>query len=317
MGQDIDELLYELNNEFTASNLSRLLSETGLISEGIKGRIELFSRLIFLYSDKDEIYSRREMDFIENVGNIILFPDFIKKVAKGNMNCRYIGVDLSGFGDDLYYPVMFMKILIKALSGFSIFIIKLLDGIHIGIRTFDKVEYKNCTLCESKRIEEVLEGFTWVFDEDFLDYYSALVEYVSPTDNYATDYDEYGVRRRGVAHEYIEALSYLATMTGISTSSQIDQYRMWFNETNEYTFKMQLDDCVEELKNIHSAKVNTLEMLFEAEELERLSADSETIYEETLNSQSESREFDDSILVEAGDNPEEMIRLLKLKHGVL
>lgn len=317
MWQDIAELIHELNSEFTAENLSRLLEEVGIIPDGMKGRRESFSKLIFLYCDKNEVYSRIEMEFIENVGDVILFPDFLKTVARGNMNCRYVGVDLSGFNDDLYNTVMFMKIVIKALSGFPIFVIKLSDGLHIGLRTFKKNEYKNCTMCETSRIEEVLEGFSWEDGDDFLDYYSALVYYVTPLDTSAKDYDKLGTSRRGVLYEYIDALSDIETVFGISTVAEVERYRAWFEESNEYTFKMQLDDYIEELRGICSTKVNTLEMLFEAEELEKLSAEIETKYEETKEPQPDTTAFNDNLIIEAGDNPEEMIRLLKLKHGLL
>ena len=85
------------------------------------------------------------------------------------MPCRFIAVDLSKWWNDIYNAVFFMKIIIKAFSGFSLFIIKSNDGIHLGARLFDKTEWKNCTLSRSDELPDILGEADWENDtDDFL-----------------------------------------------------------------------------------------------------------------------------------------------------
>lgn len=317
MGQEMLEIINELNSEFSATNISRMLFDAGLISKGVKGRTERFSKLIFLHSDKDEIYSQQEMKFIEYVGDIIIFPDFIKNVSRGNMQCRFVCVDLSRFDDGIYSAVSFMKIMIKALSGFTIFIFKLDDGIHIGTRTFDKKDYRNCTICETNQIEEVLDTLMFQFDDDFFDFYAAISEVVRPRSSLLPDYDELGIKRRGIQYDYIEGMIQIETLIGQSTAKEIERYKEWFAEKTVITFEEQLEDMLLELQYIKSSKVNTLEMLFEADELERLSLENEEKYVATLNAPVQETQVDEQMIAEYGDNPEEMIKLLKMKHGLM
>lgn len=317
MGQEISECLNELNIEFSASNASRLLRESGVINSGEIGRKERLSKLVFLHSDKDEIYSGQEMQFIEQVGDIYIFPEFLKEMSRGNMTCRYICADLSWLENDIHTAVFFMKIIIKALAGFTIFILKLSDGIHIGIRTFEKKEYKNCTICENERVEEVLEMLLWQNADNFLDYYTGIAENVSPMEPLDYDYDEKVIRRRGLQYSYIEGLRNIESLYHVDLSHEIDRYFDWFEERIETSYKEEIEEVLFELKNIKSSKVNTLEMLFEADELEKLSIEADERYDISFESSDNENEVDIEMIEEYGDNPEEMIKKLKMKHGLL
>ena len=111
--------------------------------------MEKCEKFIFLHGDSDEVYTATERKFIEELGYIFVFPDFFKKTNKGNMPCRFVAMDLSQSYDDVYAAVFFMKIVIKAIGGFTIFVMKFSDGVHLGMRLFDSTQdWKNCTLSE-------------------------------------------------------------------------------------------------------------------------------------------------------------------------
>lgn len=317
MEQNIDLFIQRLNDEFTVDNLNELLVESEIMESNAIGRNESFSKLVFWDNENEEIYSHQEIALIEKIDNIIIFPDFEKKFSKGKMKCRYLGVDLSEENFGLYSAVLFMKIVIKAFPGFNIFIIKLKDGLHLGIQKYDKVDYRNCTLCEANRFKEILESIIWEKDNNFMDYYFSMIEYISPIDTSAKSYDDSEMMKEGIQYDYIEMLLDLENKYNVSTDDEIRRYLGLFNDNPIISFKQLLDDTVEELKDIKSDKVNTLEMLFDAEEISAIHGEKYIQEELDLTLLTDNEIKDDDIKISSNDNPEEMIKKLRKKYGIL
>ena len=166
LGLSANEVLEELNNDFCALQVSEFLEKSGFLQDKQPCTTENLQRLIFLQGNQEEVYTVIERKFIEQVGEVYVFPEFYKKTKHGNMSCRFVAVDLSKWQDDIYNAVFFMKIIIKAFSGFSLFIIKSNDGIHLGARLFDKFEWKNCTLSKSDELPDILDETDWENDTD-------------------------------------------------------------------------------------------------------------------------------------------------------
>ena len=306
MEQEIGEFIEKLNSEFSASNLEKLLAFVGAIDTGVKAECISFNQYVFLRSSTDEIYGEQERKMIQQLETLFMFPETKKNVARGVVASRTIAADLTGIGGDIHSAVLFMKIVIKAFDGWPIFILRLSDGIHIGMRLYERDQKKNCTLSEATQVEEILGNYMWSAGmKEFLTAYSIMYETVAPVDESAKDYDEMAVRRRGVQYEYIESLESIA------------HYMEWFDKEKSYPFYMELQDTLEDLQDIKSSKVNTLEMLFEAEELERISYDSEQKYMQTLLSITYDDDKSSEALSMSGKDPEEMIKLLKERRGII
>ena len=318
LGQSASEVIDELNNDFCALQVSEFLRESGLLQDKQPCTTEELQRFIFLHGNQEEVYTARERKFIDRVGDIYTFPEFYKKTKRGNMPCRFIAVDLSKWQDDIYTAVFFMKIIIKAFSGFILFIIKCNDGIHLGARLFDKTEWKNCTLSKSNDLPEILDEAAWGNDTDnFLDFYYSVIEAIVPVSDNYIGYEEKILRKRGVQSSYTDMLYEMERIYGESVLDELERYRDTFDEVEVPEFTDILEECVEDLKNVQSTKVNTIEMLFEAEELEKIAAKTEEQrngdFENSIDSNNES---DYTAFKELNGDPEAIIKKLKSLKGL-
>ena len=312
------EFIEKLNSNFSASNLEKMLTCSGAIESGIKAELTSFSQYVFLQSASDEIYTAQERKIIQQLDNIYLFPKTKKIVARGIIQTRTIAADLRQIGGNIYDAVLFMKIVIKVFDGWSIFILRLADGIHIGMRLYGRDQKKNCTLSELSQVEEILGNYMWIAGmKEFSMAYSIMYETVSPVNKSARDYDEMALRRRGIQYEYVESLESIANYMHLDTSYAIRGYQEWFNKKSTYSFYMELQDALEDLQDIKSHKVNTLEMLFDAEELERITYDNDQKYLQTLSSISTEEDKSSEASSMSGQDPEEMIKLLKKRRGII
>lgn len=313
-----DEMIEKLNNNFGALQVSDFLEKSGLLQDKQLCMTEELQRLIFLHGNQEEVYTVIERKFIEQVGDVYIFPEFNKKTKRGNMPCRFIAVDLSKWQDDIYNAVFFMKIIIKAFSGFSLFVIKSNDGIHLGARLFDKTEWKNCTLSKVDDLYGILAGLVWENDTgDFFDFYNSVIEAIAPVVDNHIGYEEKILKSRGVQAGYIDMLNEIENIYGESILHELERYRDTFEEVEEQGFAEIVEECMEDLKIIRSTKVNTIEMLFEAEELEKIAEKTEEQrhigFESFIDSNGES---DYKVFEELDDDPEMIIKKLKSLRGL-
>ena len=318
LGLSANEVLEELNNDFCALQVSEFLEKSGFLQDKQPCMTENLQRLIFLQGNQEEVYTVIERKFIEQVEEVYVFPEFYKKTKHGNMSCRFVAVDLSKWQDDIYNAVFFMKIIIKAFSGFSIFVIKSSDGIHLGARLFDKTEWKNCILSKSNDLPDILDETVWEKDTvNFVDFYNSLIEAIAPVADNHIGYDEKILRSRGVQAGYIDMLNEIENIYGESILDELERYRVTFGEVEEQGFVEILGECMEDLKDVCSTKINTIEMLFEAEELEKMAEKTEeqrnVDFESSINS---SRESNYKELEGLDDDPEAIIKKLKSLRGL-
>lgn len=315
------EIIEELNTNFCAPQISDFLEKIGLLPNKQICTTEELQRFVFLHGNQDEIYTIQERRFIELIGDIYIYPEYYKKTKQGNMPCRVVAVDLSRWKDDIYYAVFFMKIIIKASVGFSIFVMKLNDGIHLGARLFDNTAYKNCILSKSGNLDSILDDLLWVslYDtENFLDYYNSIIEVITPTSDYNINYEEQFQEKMLISSSYIEVLYEIEHIYGESIQNELNRYRKTCEDIQQQDFSKILADCIEELSDVRSTKVNTIEILFEAEELEKIANKTEEQrnidFESSTHNNSEK---DYTILEEIKDDPEAIIKKLKGLKGLI
>lgn len=125
------------------------------------------------------------------------------------------------------------------------------------------------------------------------------------------------MKSRGVQAGYVDMLNEIETIYGESILDELDRYRGTFEEIEEQGFAEILGECLEDLKDVCSTKVNTIEMLFKAEELEKIAEKAEAQrnadFESSMNSNSESNY---TVLGELSDDPEVIIKKLKNLKGL-
>jgi len=269
-----------------------------------------------LQSNQDEIYSQEERRFIKNVENIYVYPNFYKKTKKGNMVCRIVAADLSENKDFISEGVTFMKIINKSVQGFTVFLLKLSDGIHIGCRLFDKIDWNDCTMSEAGTLEQIADDISYIDEqEEFITYYTLFIEAIMPKDVTVIDYDEQVCRKRGVQLEYLSMLSQIELEFGVSIRREQIRYIDSFDNIKHNQFKLVLEWYIEELKRIKSTKVNTLEILFIAEEMEKIANATYHETQEILDMSEEEKEIKVNMQL-IRDDLEAMIKMLKNQYKI-
>lgn len=209
-----------------------------------------------------------------------------------------------------------MKVINKACDVWPLFILKLNDGIHMGMKLFDPKLEVNCLLCKQAYTYDAFDTLSDVIDKkDFIFIYKEIFDVINQVDVLNDYYEDRWIKKRGIQFEYINELEELAHNMNIDLSYAIMCYKESFEEKYEYPFYIELKDALESLKCIKSSKVNTLEILFEAEKVEYLVDKNEQKYlNEKENYEEENNEKE--IFNISNKNPEEVIKLMKERKGI-
>lgn len=313
--------LYELF-DFTPQDISEILELIGLTDRKTSYSVERLDKYIFLFGDDQEVYKQEEREFIESVGNIYIYREFYKNTKRGIMPCRIIATEIDTM-DEIRSSVFFMKEINKAISGFTLFFIKANQQFFVGMRIFNKDIKDDCILSKPMMIfedfEEMEENLSYVSSsDDFIDYYSSLIFCIENVENSYEDYDAKVIRKRGIQYEYLQMLNDIGEIYGLNFDGEISRYYNSFDVQPEYDYIMKFKDICLELNFIESFKANTMEMLFEAEEIVQLATKTEEeqnlFIAEHQEEETEVKDFED--MREYLNDPEMMIKLLKQRKGI-
>ncbi len=313
--------------DFSETILIDILSSAGLISEQkpkFKGTME---KLVFMYGEDSEVYSSAEIRFIENIEEVWVYPDFVKILNQGNMICRTIVTKFNCSGyDALKACVSFEKIIDKALDGFNIFFFVTEDSVFFGCRIFDKSGKRNCALSKPISDENILEQMVDELSfltgiESFMDYYGHYRHVVTDNQIENEDYEYMIMRRRGMQLSYLDDINELEEDMGVDMSREKERYWRMFYDDPEETFASLLDEVEESLSFIRSNRVNSYEMLFDADEMmrqaERAEAENEKFTQTVVTEPYKQNDIEADKEAQALlDDPEEMIKLLKKRRGL-
>jgi len=211
----------------------------------------------------------------------------------------------------------------KAIDGMNIGFVISEDGILFTGRLFEQGNNIGCFVSELIKTEvqydeivaELIFGDLY---DNFIDYYS----YIKSVIHYTEKTVPYGETLRGahrIPYTYIEELQDIEAKMGISFASEIERC-FYDNEAPEkLPYCEKVKECEECLFKIESSRVNTMEILFEAEEMERLASEAEQKNDEMLQQDSGDEHTDNDIDEETKallDDPEGMIKMLKKKRGI-
>lgn len=308
--------------EFTEEDIAHVLECMGLVNAQESCLIEPMDKFIFLHGDEQEVYNKEERDFIENVGEIYIYKEFCKKAKRGIITCRIIAAEVNGV-NEIKYSLFFMKEINKAIGGFTIFFIKAGVNFYIGIRAFNKDENDDCIISKPivlvEDFEEMADKLSYVTDsDDFIDYYRTLVDAIEENNLALTDYDRQIEIKRGIQYSYLNILSEISHIYKVSFSGEIERYYKSFEGIEGNDYLSIVKESIAELSFIKSFKANTMEMLFEADEMMELAKKTEEENEIFIGNQNEKNynEENNSDMMKYLDNPELMIKMLKQRKGI-
>lgn len=310
--------------EFTREEIALVLEYMGLMNAQESCQIEPMDKFIFLHGDEQEVYNKEERSFIESVGDIYIYREFHKKTKCGVMPCRIIATEINTV-DEIKSSLFFMKEINKAIGGFTIFFIKAGADYYIGIRAFNKNLKDDCIISMPivlfDDFEEIADKLSFVSQsDDFIDYYSSLVEALEYDKQDLIDYDAQIMIKRGIQYSYLSMLSEISHIYKVSFAGEIDRYYKSFEDIQNRDYLSIVKENISELSFIESFKANTMEMLFEAEEIAQLAIKTEEEHNAFIEKQSSDNsvnsEESDYKMKEYLDDPELMIKMLKQRRGI-
>ena len=119
---------------------------------------------------------------------------------------------------------------------------------------------------------------------------------------------------------YLEEIDKLGRDIGVDMISEKERYRKMFETDPEVSFSTLLEEVEESLLFIKSNRVNTYEMLFEADEMmrrvEATEAENDRLAIQEALENPVPEEVYDTEAEALLDDPEEMIKLLKKRRGL-
>ena len=306
---------------FSEKVITEVLTTAGLVLEKSPKYAGNMERLVFVYGDDKEVYSSAEIQFTENIAHVYMYSDFNKTLRQENMACRVIAAKIEAEGYEAVVScVAFEKIVNKALDGFNIFLFVTYDSVFFGCRIFKKYGKYDCALSNpikmEYQLEQILDEFVYTsVVADFIDYYGQIQRIISLDQDETPSYEEMIMHRRGMCQSYLDDLDEISQALGVDFSREKARYWSVFNSEPEKSFISLLEEVCESLSFIKSNRVNTYEMLFEADEMmrqaEATEAERERLILATVQEYSDEDDNPDDEVRSLLDNPEEMIKLLK------
>lgn len=308
---------------YSVDVVAELLLPTGLLIDKSTQYVGSFERYIFLNGNNDEIYTRQEIDFISEVGDIIVFTEFQKKTLRGVIPCRVIAAK-NIHGDILEFSIAFTKIINKVRAGFNICFVVSENGIIFTCRAYDEITSKNYCISDiiktETQMEEMCDNLIYSTDySGFIEYYSYIRESIKFKEIPADYISKRKIAQRSL-YVYIEDLQKVELAAGVSFSSEIERSFWELEKVNEEIYADKVAEADEYLFKIELSYINTMEMLFEAEEMEKLAIETEQRNEAILVKKAEDDIEEISDLDEETkallSDPESLIKLLKKKRGI-
>ncbi len=303
----IESCFDNLVNSFNAHNSYEFLSSIYLTNTEDVSYIGSLEKLVYTVGDTSEIYTRNERCFIEKVKNVIVFSPFVVEGKRSNISCNIISVELPEFSDSIYSSIAFMKICNKALDGFNIYLLVSKEGIYIGQDNLESTNTLGCKLSypimsniDWDRLEDT---FLYVDTKNFQYYYNSLSDAIASIDDCYED----SISLDDGQYYFDEETDKYIFLTYSSFRNKTEPKPL---EESKNDFDNEVRYSKESLSYIKTNKVNSLELLMDAEFIEQSSTEQDIpIVHQT------SEDIDASLINESMlDDPEALIKFLKKKN---
>lgn len=318
-----DEFVQSVFEYYSIDTVAELLLPTGLLIDKSTQYVGSFEKYVFLNGNKNEIYTRPEIDFISTVGDITIFTEFHKDTKHGGIPCRAIAVKNTHW-ETFSFCIAFTKIINKASDGFNICFVVSEDGIIFTCRAYDEITASNYYISDiiktKVQMEEICDSLMYSPDySSFIEYYTYIRESIKFKEETADYISKRRIAQRPL-YAYIEGLQEIELSMGVSFSEEIEKSFWGIERSYQETYADKVEEADEYLFKIEQSQINTMEMLFEAEEMEKLAAETEQRNENLLIQQDEEDFGETSDLNEETKallaDPESLIKLLKKKRGI-
>lgn len=303
----IESYFDNLVNSFNAHNSYEFLSSIYLTNTEDVSYIGSLEKLVYTVGDTSEIYTRNERCFIEKVKNVIVFSPFVVEGKRSNISCNIISVELPEFSDSIYSSIAFMKICNKALDGFNIYLLVSKEAIYIGQDDLESTNTLGCKLSypimSNIDWDMLQDTFLYVNTKNFQYYYNSLSDAIASIDDCYED----SISLDDGQYYFDEETDKYIFSTYSSFRNKTDPKPL---EESKNDFDDEVQYSKESLSYIKTNKVNSLELLMDAEFMEQSSTDQDIpIVHQT------SEDIDASLINESMlDDPEALIKLLKKKN---
>lgn len=317
-----DDFVQNAYQEYSVDIAANLLLPTGLLIDRTTQYAGSLEKFVFLKGNTSEVYTKSEIDFIDGIRDFCIFKDFIKNTKKSIVPCRVISAKIDGM-DIVSAGIAFTKIMNKALDGMNIGFIVSDEGLLFTGRLFEKDNNIGCfvsnLITTEEQYDDIISDLIFGDSYDgFIDYYS----YIKSVIHYTEEIIPYGEPLRGahrISYSYIEELWELEIRLGVSFARKIERCFFENEEPKGLPYCERVKECEEYLFKIELSRVNTMEILFEAEEMERLASEAEQKNNDMLqqNNDVENTENEiDEVTKALLDDPEGVIKMLKKKRGI-
>ena len=316
---NVNNLLLDELFDFTKEDVAKILNYMGLLSLEDKGLVETMERYIYFSGDEQEVYTKEERTFISIIDNVFIYNESLKKIENGHIPCRIIATEFEYF-DELKGALFFMKEINKAIDGFNLFIIKINHKVFVGMRMFDKDT--DCLLSKPleyyKDFSEMYGQLSFVNNSDrFIDYYQSLLLALDDSKDCFRDYDQDVIIRKGIQYDYLNELNDIGNLYDLDFTKERERYYNSFDDFADDNFYAKVKEKMSDLDFIKSTKTNSMELLFDAEEMLEMSRktyETNVKLEDNLHIESE----DDAIeeMSDYMDDPEELIKHLRKIKGI-
>ena len=318
------ELINLVAEECTEKDITDTLMNTGFLIECKPKWVCTMEKIVFVYGNPNEVYSPNEIRFIESINDVYVYPEFFKNLNKGSMTCRVIAAQINCTEQEAIKACLsFEKIINKALDGFNIFFFVTRKATFFGCRIFDKTGKHDCILSKPVQLQSELERIQDEFSfltitDDFMNFYEQYMQVIVDKGDKNDDYDNMIFQKKGIQFGYLDAIDKFGRDVGINMSTEKERYRQLFDKVTELSFLELVEEVEEDLGYIKSNRVNTYELLFEADEMMRQADIAEKERNSILsqNSEVEHEEAIDAEIENAINDPETVIKLLKKKRGI-
>ena len=263
-------------------------------------------KAIYMYGNPEEVYTRKERDFIEKVSDVIIFSGFTKKLRDNSVTFRIVAVDMRWSLNPLYDSIKFMKIFYKAFRNFNIFVFVVDEKTYLGCNLLGKQQddcFISFPLRDAMDWEAFSDSMMYIDNDAFVPFYHDLIDAIKAIKRFYTEED--GFPWETEESVYSEKINYKRLM-------QIER------DIDVIEFESEVDSCKESLAYIQSNTVNPLEMLYEAEMAEKKAESAEEKLQEGRmgNTPDQVSAVDNIDMMDLLDDPEALIKALKNRGGI-
>lgn len=260
--------IIEVCESFAATDITTFLQELGMFGAEDVEYCGSVKHYIFAHGDSEQIFSPLEIRFMERFNGIIVYESTFEKTDKDYVKCRLIALRFKGtLEEETCLALGIGKILDKGFDGFTVCVFFSTQRIYLGCNKFSNDNSTNFVLSQPIYKDEqleLLEDSLYYLDDKkgFLEYYSSFLQIVGSISNNSSVYSDYektriNYKRLDSACIAIEDRTKL-TKLGREVYDRVENIDL---------FALQ-QDCNEYLSFIKTKEFNSLDVWFNAAEIE-------------------------------------------------